>query len=68
MYWFGGLFVMSKDDMETATLNVMFDGSEEIDDDDDEEFKVNARTEKMVEYFEDDYYWQLYNRRNSTGR
>lgn len=59
---------MSKDDMETATLNVMFDGSEEIDDDDDEEFQVNARTEKMVRYFEDDYYWQLYNRRYSTGR
>lgn len=59
---------MSKDDIETATLNVMFDGSEEIDDDDDEEFQVNTRTEKMVRYFEDDYYWQLYNRRNSTGR
>ena len=59
---------MSKDDMETATLNVMFDGSEEMDDDDNEEFQVNARTEKMVRYFEDDYYWQLYNRRNSTSR
>lgn len=59
---------MSKDDMETATLNVIFDGSDEIDDDDDEEFQVNTRTEKMVRYFENDYYWQLYNRRNSTGR
>ena len=26
---------MSKDDMETATMNVMFDGSEEKDDEDD---------------------------------
>ena len=59
---------MSKDDMETATMNVIFDGSEEKDDDDDEEFKVNVRTENMVKYFEDDYYWQMYNRRNSTSR
>ena len=57
-----------QDDMETNTLNVIFDGSDEKDDDDDEELKVNKRTEKMVRYFKDDYYWQLYNRRNSTGR
>lgn len=57
-----------RDDMETNSMNVMFDGSEEKDDDNDEELKVSKRTEKMVRYFEDDYYWQLYNRRNSTGR
>lgn len=38
---------MSKDDMETATLNVVFD-----DKDDD---NVDLKTEKMVKYFEDDY-------------
>lgn len=53
---------MSKDDIETTTMNVMFDGSEE--EDDDEELK----TEKIVRYFEDDYYWTNYNRRNYTSR
>lgn len=33
---------MSKDDMETNTMNVMFDGSTEKDDKDDEEFKVRS--------------------------
>lgn len=65
MYWFGGLFKLSKDDMETNTMNVMFDGSDDTDKDDD---VIDKKTEKMVEYFEDDYYWSVYNRRNSTSR
>ena len=56
---------MSKDDMETNTMNVMFDGSDESDKDDDD---IDKKTEKMVEYFEDDYYRQIYIRRNSTSR
>lgn len=56
---------MSKDDMETNTMNVMFDGSDDTDKDDD---GIDLKTEKMVEYFEDDYYWSVYNRRNSTSR
>ena len=66
MYWFGGLFKLSKDDMETNTMNVMFDGSDEKDDKDDD--SIDLKTEKMVEYFEDDYYWSIYNRRHTTSR
>lgn len=33
---------MSKDDMETNTMNVVFDGSDETDVKDDEEFKVRS--------------------------
>lgn len=33
---------MSKDDMKTNTMNVMFDGSDETDVKDDEEFKVRS--------------------------
>lgn len=42
MYWFGGLFKLSKDDMETNTMNVMFNGNDEKDDKDGEEFKVRS--------------------------
>lgn len=51
--------------METNTMNVMFDGRDETDKDDD---GVDLKTEKMVEYFEDDYYWSIYNRRHTTSR
>ena len=44
---------MSKDDSETNTMNVMFDGSDEADDKDDD--SIDLKTEKMVKYFEDDY-------------
>lgn len=57
---------MSKDDMETNTMNVMFDGSDEADDKDDD--NIDLKTEKMMEYFEDDYYWFIYNRRHTTSR
>jgi len=57
---------MSKDDSETNTMNVMFDGSDEADDKDDD--NIDLKTEKMVEYFEDDYYWSIYNRRHTTSR
>lgn len=43
---------MSKDDSETNTMNVMFDGSDEADDKDDD--NIDLKTEKMVKYFEDD--------------
>mgnify|MGYP006908802019 CR=1 FL=1 len=33
---------MSKDDMETNTMNVVFNGSDEKDDKDGEEFKVRG--------------------------
>ena len=36
---------MSKDDMETATMNVMFDGSEEEDDDKDD-YKLIDRSNR----------------------
>ena len=42
MYWYGGLFKLSKDDMETNTMNVVFNGSDEKDDKDGEEFKVRG--------------------------
>lgn len=57
---------MSKDDSETNTMNVMFDGSDEADDKDDD--VIDKKTEKMVRYFEDDYYWSIYNRRHTTSR
>ena len=44
---------MSKDDMETNTMNVMFNGNDETDDKDDD--NIDLKTEKMVKYFEDDY-------------
>lgn len=44
---------MSKDDSETNTMNVMFDGSDEADDKDDD--NIDLKTEKMVKYFEDNY-------------
>lgn len=57
---------MSKDDMETNTMNVMFSGKEEKDDKDDE--FTDKRTERIVKYFEDDYYWTIYSRRNISSR
>lgn len=36
---------MSKDDIETATMNVMFDGSEEEDDDKDD-YKLIDRSDR----------------------
>lgn len=60
MYWFGGLFKLSKDDIETNTMNVMFDGSDEKDDKDDD--SIDLKT------IEDDYYWSVYNRRYTVSR
>ena len=51
--------VMSKDDIDTNTMNVMFDGSDEADDKDDE------KLERMVKYFEDDYNMRDKNRRHT---
>lgn len=39
---------MSKDDMETATMNVMFDGSEEKDNDKDD-YKLIDRSDRCDE-------------------
>ena len=54
---------MSKDDSETNTMNVMFDGSDEADDKDDD--NIDLKTEKMVKYFEDDYVMFIVDRNTS---
>lgn len=59
---------MSKDDMETNTMNVMFDGSDETDDKDDDIELERKRIEKFERYFEDDYYMYYKNRRHLEGR
>lgn len=56
---------MSKDDMETRTMNVMFSGKDDTDDIDTDKLD---RAEKIKEYFEDDYYMYYKLKRYSQGR
>lgn len=54
---------MSKDDMETATMNVLFDGS---DDKDGEDFE--DKFDKTLKDYEDDYNKYCWLKRHNGGR
>lgn len=57
---------MSKDDMETATMNVLFDGSEDKDDTDDIDFE--DKLDKTLKDYEDDYNKYCWLKRHNGGR
>lgn len=52
--------------METATMNVLFDGEDDKDDTDDVNFE--EKLDKTLRDYEDDYYRFIYNRRHTTSR
>ena len=54
---------MSKDDMETATMNVLFDGKDDKDDEDFEE-----KLDRTLRDYEDDYYKYRWLKRRNEGR
>ena len=49
-----------KDDMDTNTMNVMFDGSDEDDNKDDDSIDLEKLVDKVMKEHEDDY--NMYNR------
>lgn len=57
---------MSKDDMDTNTMNVMFDGSDEKDDTDCED--LEEKLDKTLKDYEDDYYKYCWLKRHNRGR
>lgn len=57
---------MSKDDMETATMNVLFDGEDDKDDTDKED--LEQAVDKTLKDYEDDYYKYCWLKRHNGGR
>ena len=52
--------------METATMNVLFDGEDDKDDTDDVNFE--EKLDKTLRDYEDDYYKYCWNKRHNGGR
>lgn len=57
---------MCKDDMETNTMNVLFDGEDDKDDTDDVNFE--EKLDKTLKDYEDDYYKYRWLKRHNGGR
>lgn len=59
---------MSKDDMETNTLNVMFDGSDDTDDKDSDYYDFEEKLDKVMKELDDDSILRYKLKRYSQSR